>query len=165
MRRGLLTIALTLALAQMAGAAKPECRRVYVFGFAASLTDSVAYITDIQTLDTAYVYKNGFLADRSLYSMQLNNYLLTTLHRDNMTCMVFFDAKRSKLEKKYLKVRKNYRTSHAVVLSPLGSDAFLFRCEEWIEPVEMEMPEPPPAPEAGRGLPPGGAGTDNTELL
>ncbi len=152
MRRGLLILSLAIAFTKVAAADKPVQRCVYVFGFAASFTDSIAYITDIQALDTAYVHKNGFLADRSLYSMQLNNFLLTDQHRDNMTCMVFFNAKKSKLEKKFLKVRKKYRADHAVVLSPLGSDVFRFKCEEWIEPMEVEVPaEQPAEPEKPQG--------------
>ena len=55
--------------------AKPKKQRVYMFGVAQSFTDSVAVMTDLQGVD-AYIMPNGFLADRSLYSLQFNNYLV-----------------------------------------------------------------------------------------
>lgn len=125
---------LMLALVGHAGSTKPTRQRVYMFGFAASFTDSVAYMTDLQGVD-AYVMPNGFLADRSLYSLQLNNHLVAKKQRENMTCVLFFNKNKAKLEKKYQKVRRKYRENHAVVLQPLGVDEFRFEPEEYIEPV------------------------------
>ncbi len=140
MRRLLLALALTLAITGNAEAATPTQRCVYMFGFAASFKDSVAYITDVQAIDTAYVFKNGFLADRSLYSMQLYSFISYNFGKDEITCAVFFGTKKSKIEKKYLKVRKKYKAEHAVVLTSLGRDTFEFKGEEWIAPSETDVP-------------------------
>ncbi len=136
-RRLLLLVCLTLGLTN-AMAQKPEQRCVYMFGFAASFVDSTAYITDIHTIDSAFVFKkNGFLADRSLYSMQLNQFLQTSMHKDNMTCAVFFNEKKSKLEKTFLKVRRKYSNDPGVLLTPLGKDVFTFQAEEWFDPTAV----------------------------
>ena len=103
-----------------------------MFGFAASHTDSVSVITDLQTVD-AYVMTNGFLADRTLYGLQLNNFLLTNKGLQDMTCVVFFDKKKSKAEKKYQKIRKRYRSAPEVILQSLGVDVFRFQTEEWVD--------------------------------
>ncbi len=167
MRTALAALALVLSLAPatLNAASKPKPKRIYIFGFAASFRDSLAYVTDIQALDTAYITSKGFLADRTLYSTQLELYLAGTLHTENMTCAVFFDTSHKSLEKKFLKVRKKYRTKHAVVLTPLHTSDFRFEPEEWVELVEMELspsetaapaegsPQSPPA-----GAPPGGEG-------
>ncbi len=138
MRRLLLLVCLVLGLTN-AMAQKPEQRCVYMFGFAASFVDSTAYITDIQTIDSAFVFKkNGFLADRSLYSMQLSQFLQVSMQKENMTCAVFFDLKKSKLEKTFLKVRKKYSNDPGVLLTPLGKDVFTFKAEEWFDPTAIE---------------------------
>ena len=110
---------------------------VYMFGFAASFADSTAYMTDLQAVD-AFLLSNGFLADRSLYSLQFNNYLVAKLRCENMTCAVFFNKSKSKMEKKFQKVRKKYRENEAVVLKPVGVDEFKFQTEEYVEPSPTE---------------------------
>lgn len=154
MRRLWLVLAFSLGLAR-AWAASPVLTQVYMFGFAASFTDSVAYITDIQMVDSAYVYKKtGFLADRTLYASQLSSWLLTNLQRENMTCVVFFSPKRASLEKQFAKVKKKYQTGQAVVLTPLTSDTFQFTGEEWIESFEVQTSaEEPKKKQKMEGLP------------
>ncbi len=140
MKRGLLALLFVLGLIESAAAYEPMRRKVYMFGFGASFTDSVAYITDVQAIDSAYIHPNGFLADRTLYGVQLDVYLQTVLNKKNMTCVVFFDKSKSKVEKKYLKIKKKYLKDHAVVLTPIGRDEFKFKREEWIDPTVAENP-------------------------
>ncbi len=112
-------------------------QRVYMFGFAASFSDSLAFQTDIQVVDSAYVYKkNDFLADRTQYSTQLQLAVQQMTGRENMICAVFFDTKLAKLEKKYQKVRRRYIRDHAVVVQPLSTDAFRFKSVEYLQTVE-----------------------------
>ena len=111
-----------------ATAAKARRQQMYMFGVAASMRDSVAYITDLQNIE-AYVYANGFLADRSLYSLQLNNFMVGKKNSENMTCAVFFSKSKSKAEKKFQKVRKKYRDKHNIFMEPLGKDVFRFVTE------------------------------------
>lgn len=134
MRRTILaaTLLAVVALTLMAATVKPRKERVYMFGIARSFTDSVVIMTDLQGID-AYIMPNGFLGDRSLYSLQLNNYLVGTQKREHMTCAIFFDKNKAKVEKKYQKVRKSYRERNAVRLQQLGVDQFRFTPEEWVE--------------------------------
>lgn len=135
-------VAAVVAVAMGAGT-MPQKQRVYMFGFAASFVDSVCVMTDLQEVD-AYVMPNGFLADRSLYSLQLNNHLVSNQMLENLTCVVFFDKNKSKAEKKYQKLRKRYREDENVTLQSLGIDQFRFEAEEWVEPEAVVEPKPEP---------------------
>ena len=148
MKRAFLFILLSVALSN-ARAYEPLQRKVYMFGFAASFTDSVAYITDVQAVDMAYVHYNGFLADRPLYSAQLNVFLQSHLKQKDMTCVIYYDKSKSKVEKKYLKVRKKYREKHNIIPTPLGRDQFTFKREEWVDPAVTEMPDEQKAERGG----------------
>lgn len=122
-----------------AGNKKPVMKRVYMFAFTASLVDSTAYMTDIQAVDSAYIMPNGFLADRVMYTVQLDNYLESAMHRMNNTTVVFFDEKKSKLEEKYLQIRKRYQKLGSLHINFLNSDQFRFHGEEYIEPTPEEL--------------------------
>lgn len=116
----------------------PEMKPVYMFGFATSFTDSLAYITDIQLVDSAYLYKNGFLSDRTLYSEQLANKTQQMGHA-NMTCAVFFSPKKAAVEKKYLRVKRRYGRDHGVVVTSLGNNEFRFKAIPFEEVVVKEV--------------------------
>ena len=136
----LLLVSLFLVAVYEGFAYEPLKRRIYMFGFAASFTDSIAYITDVQAIDSAYVHYNGFLADRTLYAAQLNVYLQSHLKKKDMTCVVYFNKNKSKLEKKYLRVKKKYTSAHGIPITPLGRDRFHFTREEWVEPTVSDVP-------------------------
>lgn len=122
-------------------AVKPKPLKVYMFGFAASFVDSVAYMTDLQPID-ANVYANGFLDARSLYTLQFNNFLTVNKKRENMTCAVFFNKDKAKAEKRFQKLRRRYRENEAIILTPVGVDEFKFKPEEYVEPVVEEVTQP-----------------------
>lgn len=85
--------------------------RIYMFGIAASFTDSLVHFTGVQIVDSAWIgAKDKFLKGRENYSSQLRNYLDQQEHLPHRTCIVYYDVDRSKLEKKYLKVRQLYTT-------------------------------------------------------
>ena len=44
---------------------KNKEKPVYVFGLAASFTDTIVYYTEIQLLDSVYLTKDGFLPQRA----------------------------------------------------------------------------------------------------
>ena len=79
---------------------KNKEKSVYAFGMAASFNDSIVYYTEIQTLDSVRLDKNGFLPKRDLYAYQLKNYLEHSLGKPDYTCMVYFSENKKKLEKK-----------------------------------------------------------------
>ena len=107
MKRPCLSLCLLFAMLSGIRAASSKTRQqtVYIFGMATSFVDSVAYITEVQELN-AYVQSNGFLADRSLYTLQLNNYFVGRQGQEHMTCAVFFKKKKASAEKARDKIRK-----------------------------------------------------------
>ena len=93
---------------------------MYIFGFSASFTDSVVYITDIQQLDSAYIEtKYDFLMDRAVYSDQLQTYLEAVKQMPNSTCAVFFHTKKSKLIEEYDKMLKELTDGSFKFQSPV----------------------------------------------
>jgi len=75
----LLAVCFTLAvlgIASTASAKKVAVPKMYMFGFAASFTDSIVHFTDIQEVDSAWIdTKSKFLLSREEYSYQLRDYL------------------------------------------------------------------------------------------
>ena len=88
--------------------------KAYMFGFIANFSDSLVYFTDIQTVDSVwYDHKTKFLMDRSTYSNQLRQYFANTLNMPHRTCIVIFALTRKEIEKKYLKLKKQYTGKYA----------------------------------------------------
>lgn len=129
----LILIAL-LALCTTDAVAKPKQAKVYVFGISINFTDSVTYITDVQTIDPAYIdTKTGFLYDRSIYSQQLQIWIEYNMKQPNTTCTIFFSKNKSKLESKYVKVRDKIRKDDSTVLKTIDTGKFKFIPQEWSE--------------------------------
>ena len=100
-----------LGVATTTNAKKVVTPRMYIFGMAASFNDSTVYFTNVQELNNVWVEKRHKELDvHQLYSMQLRDYL-NNQKIQNRTCIVIANEKRSKLEKKFLKLRKLYTQS------------------------------------------------------
>ena len=114
--------------------AKPKKTKVYVFGISTNFTDSITYITDIQTLETAYIEtKTGFLYDRSIYAQQLQIWVEQVKLQPYTTCAIFFNESKSKLEKKYKKIRDKYYKDQSTIVQQLEPEEFKFKQLEWSE--------------------------------
>ena len=99
---------LTAVTPATAKSKKNTPQRVYVFGFAASFNDTIVHFTEIQPLDSVWLSsKNTFMRSRDLYSNQLRNYL-TQQKMPHRTCIIFFDRKIGRLQKKFLKMKNLY---------------------------------------------------------
>ncbi len=109
----------------------PDKRTVYMFGVAESFTDSVLFMTEVQEVE-AYVHSNGFLANRSLYSLQLNNSIVTNQQIENVTCAVFFDKSLAKATKRWEKMNRRFREKGIAMPQTLRADEFTFEAEEWM---------------------------------
>ena len=106
-------------------------QRVYMFGFAASFNDTIVHFTEIQAVDSVMLEtKNHFLMVRNQYSYQLSNYL-TQQQMPYRTCVVFYDRKLKKLQKKFLKMKKLYAPSKNLKsyneVRTITSDEFKFK--------------------------------------
>ena len=98
---------------------------MYIVGVSASFTDSLIYFTDIQFVDSVNVDKNKLLPMRSQYSDKLENYLEQVKGMKNRTCFIYFNEKKSKLEKNINKMKENYQKEGKSILRELG-DEFKF---------------------------------------
>ena len=135
MRNYMFTLLLVLFSLRVQAEKKPKMQTVYIFGFSASFTDSTAYLTDVMQLDSAYVTQKGFLADRSLYSLQLENYIQEKHSLLNTTNAVFFSVKKKSLDKKYDRVKRMYQSGENLRLNLLHAEDFRFLPQEYIETV------------------------------
>lgn len=112
--------------------AKVKKTNVYMFGFAASYTDSVAYITDIQRVDSVTIdEKTDFLMDRNQYSFQLQQHVAQVHQKTGTVTAIYFDKKKAKIEKNALKVMQTCEKEKELKL--MHTD-FRFQSVEWIEP-------------------------------
>lgn len=88
---------------------------MYMFGVCLSVADSTVYFTDIkQVPNTSIERGTGFLYSRNAYSNQLQQYFRST-SGGNFTAVTCYNQKRSKLEKKYSKMRQKYQKRNFVV--------------------------------------------------
>ena len=120
-----------LLLTQAWGAGKQT--PLYIFGFAASFTDSLVHFTDIQYIEEAYTEKKtGFLYNREDYSQQLREYLKEK-GVQTPTCVTFYATKRKKIEKKYIKLRRKYTQGGKYDVQYIDQSAFNY------QPVESDL--------------------------
>lgn len=102
---------MTLGMSSTASAKKVVVPKMYIFGMAASFSDTIVHFTNVQEINNAWINTKGnFLLGRNFYSMELRNYLKYQ-GMDNRTCIVVANKKREKLEKKFLKMKKLYTQS------------------------------------------------------
>jgi hypothetical protein len=107
-----LVITALMLLLSGASAKKEPVPHIYMFGMAASFTDTIVHFTAIQQIDSAWIdTKNQFLQERQAYSYQLRDYLIHQQQLPHRTCIVFYSQKREKLEKKFQKMLKLYTKS------------------------------------------------------
>ena len=95
---------------------------MYMAGVSASFTDSLIYFTDVQFVDSVVLDKNKLLPLRELYSEQLEDYLENNLGLKDRTCFIYFDAKKSRLEKKMNKMKAKYQKDGKSILRDTGAD-------------------------------------------
>ena len=124
-------LVLIVAMSFMTGVTAQKYKpvdKLYAFGVAASFNDSVVYITDIQEVDSAWMYsKSEFLVSRNNYSNQLRDYLANNKHEENRTCITCYAYDRKKIEKKYIKMKGKYTKKGDFDVRYLTSDDFRFQ--------------------------------------
>lgn len=118
-------------LPSASSAQKAEVEKLYMFGFAASFNDTIVHFTDIQAVDSAWVNtKNHYLLGREQYSAMLRNYL-TEKNMPNRTCIVIYNKKLKKIQKKYLKMKKLYTGTKKVktnnIVETISASEFQFK--------------------------------------
>lgn len=122
--------------------AKVEQKPIYICGYAVNFADSTVYLTEIQCIDTAYVEsKNGFLMDRNQYSAQLQFHMNKHSGGKNYTCMVLFDKKLARLQKRVAKVRKHNEKDTSTRLMVIPADEFQFIGEQYVDTTPVILDE------------------------
>lgn len=88
---------------------KIEPATIYAFTYGTCFSDSTVYLSTVQQLVGAKLENDSkFLARRSAYSATFKTFL-DTKYDATHTCAVFFATNRTKLEKKYLKLKKKHQ--------------------------------------------------------
>ena len=123
-----------------AGARKLPAQ-IYMFGVAASFTDTIVHFTDVQQIDSAWInQKNNFLLERQEYSYQLRSYLEQQQQMPHRTCIVFYAFKKKDIEKKYQKMIQLYTKSKDGLqhfdVRHLSRQDFAFKAIDASDPVE-----------------------------
>lgn len=122
----LLVATLTLSAKKKANAEHSEsAQTVYLYALSASFNDSIVYITDIQTVEGAYIEKKHILGGLRQYVQQMDRYFKEKGVADRINT-VFFKTKRTKAEKQFVKLRKRY-TKDGIDLRVLPQGEFSFQ--------------------------------------
>ena len=104
----MILLALLMAVSGVS-ARKSQVEKMYVFGLAASFTDTIVHFTPIMEVDSAWFSrKKSFLMGREEYSYQLRDYLATQLSMPQRTCIVVYGKKLKAVEKKRAKMLRLY---------------------------------------------------------
>lgn len=129
---------------------------MYMFGVCFSAIDSTVYFTDIKQVPNTSVERgSGFLYSRNNYSYQLQQYFKST-SGSNYTAVTCYNQKRTKLEKKYAKMRQKYQKKHFVVNYVHD---FAYNPITYSEMDEVDLPaEETKKSESQKGPRPGGNG-------
>lgn len=114
--------ALCLMLA-LSALARERYGTVYMFGFALSFADSACVMTPVHGIDSAYINKEGFLQERTLYALQMESSL--EAEHPGATCVVFWNEKRASLEKQYARLRKRYTANPAFRMKDMSDFKFV----------------------------------------
>ena len=133
---------------------------MYMFGVCFSATDSTVYFTDIkQVPNTSIDRGNGFLYSRNNYSYQLQQYFKST-SGGNYTAVTCYNQKRTKLEKKYAKMRQKYQKKHFVVnyVHDFAYNPITYSELDEVDLHTEEVKNPEPPKGTPKGPRPGGKG-------
>ena len=140
-------LSIALLLPSLTTAKITAVPKMYMFGLAASFNDTIVHFTEIQAVDSAWVNtKNKFLLGRESYSLQLRNYLAEN-DMPARTTIVIFDRKLSRLQKKYLKMKKLYTGTKKAPshndIRIIETDRFQFTTVNMSDQVITEEPAAP----------------------
>lgn len=129
MKKSLLVIFLVFVAAYAVAANKSDNKKdkavtVYVWGASMSFSDSIVYFTEIQKVDNV-VLKNGFLPNRQFYAYELKDYMNFKENMPGRISVIYFDEKRSDMEKKEQKIKKRLVEKEGKTVRYLG-DKFMF---------------------------------------
>ena len=128
MKRPLMRIlfAVVALCAALQVSARDRQQSIYMFAYGTSFNDSTIYLSTVEVVKNATLeQKTNFLNNRLSYSNAFKQFL-DVKYSGIHTTAVFFNVKREKLEKMYLKIRRNTQKSKAMRLVEVPVSDFRF---------------------------------------
>ena len=133
MRRFLLALLLLVTLC-VSAKKRPEtyygkgAGKVYLFGVSQTLTDSIIYITSINEVDSINLEpKTKFLPFRSVFSLQMKEYLEGKQNLTHQTSCVYYSTSRRKISKKFYKIKKHFLDNPYTKIVMIDGERFRFK--------------------------------------
>lgn len=118
--------ALVALCAALQVSARDRQQSIYMFAYGTSFNDSTIYLSTVEVVKNATLeQKTNFLNNRLFYSNAFKQFL-DVKYSGIHTTAVFFNVKREKLEKMYLKIRRNTQKSRTMRLVEVPTSDFRF---------------------------------------
>ena len=118
--------ALVALCATLQVSARDRQQSIYMFAYGTSFNDSTIYLSTVEVVkDATLEQKTNFLNNRLSYSNAFKQFL-DVKYSGIHTTAVFFNVKREKLEKMYLKIRRNAQKSRTMRLVEVPASDFRF---------------------------------------
>lgn len=118
--------ALVALCAALQVSARDRQQSIYMFAYGTSFNDSTIYLSTVEVVKNATLeQKTNFLNNRLSYSNAFKQFL-DVKYSGIHTTAVFFNVKREKLEKMYLKIRRNAQKSRTMRLVEVSASDFRF---------------------------------------
>ena len=118
--------ALVAFCAALQVSARDRQQSIYMFAYGTSFNDSTIYLSTVEVVKNATLeQKTNFLNNRLSYSNAFKQFL-DVKYSGIHTTAVFFNVKREKLEKMYLKIRRNTQKSRTMRLVEVPASDFRF---------------------------------------
>lgn len=118
--------ALVALCAALQVSARDRQQSIYMFAYGTSFNDSTIYLSTVEVVKKATLeQKTNFLNNRLSYSNSFKQFL-DVKYSGIHTTAVFFNVKREKLEKMYLKIRRNTQKSRTMRLVEVPASDFRF---------------------------------------
>lgn len=118
--------ALVALCAALQVSARDRQQSIYMFAYGTSFNDSTIYLSTVEVVKNATLeQKTNFLNNRLSYSNAFKQFL-DVKYSGIHTTAVFFNVKREKLEKMYLKIRRNTQKSRTMRLVEVPTSDFRF---------------------------------------
>lgn len=106
--------------------ARDRQQSIYMFAYGTSFNDSTIYLSTVEVVKNATLeQKTNFLNNRLSYSNAFKQFL-DVKYSGIHTTAVFFNVKREKLEKMYLKIRRNTQKGRTMRLVEVPASDFRF---------------------------------------
>lgn len=118
--------ALVALCAALQVSARDRQQSIYMFAYGTSFNDSTIYLSTVEVVKNATLeQKTNFLNNRLSYSNAFKQFL-DVKYSGIHTTAVFFNVKREKLEKMYLKIKRNTQKGRTMRLVEVPASDFRF---------------------------------------